>query len=580
MEVSRNVRKPVHCHQIKNIKTESAYFPSISWPIRLARSRRSLVPSLQSSGSGLSRERSGWRWGKWNSAGSGGPGAMVDRQRRDHEIAPDLRRDGAADDLAQRFVVVAPDPHADHQVAGKADEQGVAVVLAGAGLAEGRDGERGAAAGAAVRRRIEQVEHRRAVAARIELAAGAEQLRQALALRLIGETARDDRVAPAGDRGIGRGQLEQADPCRAQREARLVRQRGRNAEVARGADDIGAADLLRQADGRGVARPGERLAQADLAAIDAVAVDRGPAVDGDRLVLDHAVGSPAGAQSGEIDEQFERRARLPPRLGGAVEWRILVAAAADHRDHAAVGPHRHQRHLGVADRRPAHRPHREPLEVAVERRAHPDLAEIGFERLARIRRDPVGEISAGRDLRRLPHRPRRSDRRRPRAADRAGVGHRREHQPAALLRGGEMLRRRKARGRLDHAGEHRRLGQREVARLAAEIMVGRGAQTVDSVAEIDARQIAREDFLLGQPGFEPEGDDHFLRLALDRPVAGQEVGLGELLGDGRAALANAAAAHVGEHRPADPARVDAPVAVEAPVFDGDEGGRGFAGAAW
>ena len=55
--------------------------------------------------------------------------AAFDRQRRAHEIAPDFRRDGAAADLAQRLVVVAADPDADHQVAGEADEQRVAIVL-------------------------------------------------------------------------------------------------------------------------------------------------------------------------------------------------------------------------------------------------------------------------------------------------------------------------------------------------------------------------------------------------------------------------------------------------------------------
>ena len=103
-------------------------------------------------------------------------------------------------------------------------------------------------------------------------------------------------------------------------------------------------------------------------------------------------------------------------------------------------------------------------------------------------------------------------------------------------------------------------------------MVSGGAQPIDAVAEIDARQIAREDFLLGQPALEPEGDDHLLRLALDRPIAGQEVGLGELLGDRASALTDAAAAKVGEHRAGDAARVDAPVAVEAPVLDRHEGG--------
>ena len=103
-------------------------------------------------------------------------------------------------------------------------------------------------------------------------------------------------------------------------------------------------------------------------------------------------------------------------------------------------------------------------------------------------------------------------------------------------------------------------------------MLRRRAQAVDAVAEIDARQIAGEDLVLGQPGFEPEGDDHFLRLPLQAAVGREEAGLGELLGDGAAALPDAARAHVGDHRAADAARVDAPVPVEAAILDRDEGG--------
>ena len=99
-----------------------------------------------------------------------------------------------------------------------------------------------------------------------------------------------------------------------------------------------------------------------------------------------------------------------------------------------------------------------------------------------------------------------------------------------------------------------------------------GAQAIDAVAEIDARQIAREDLVLGQPAFQPEGDDHLLRLALQRPVRREEAGLGELLGQRAAALANAAGLHIGDHRPADRPRIDAPMAAEPAILDGDEGG--------
>src|SRR5690242_15586175 len=89
----------------------------------------------------------------------------------------------------------------------------------------------------------------------------------------------------------------------------------------------------------------------------------------------------------------------------------------------------------------------------------------------------------------------------------------------------EIMCRRKARRGLHHPSKHGRLRKAEVFRIAVEIMVGRGTQSIDAVAEIDARQIAGEDLLLRQPSLEPEGDDHLLRLALDRPVAREEVGL-------------------------------------------------------
>src|SRR5204862_6609982 len=80
------------------------------------------------------------------------PALAIDSQRRSHEIAPDRRRNRSAADPAERAVVVAAGPHADHQVAGKSDEQGVAILLCRAGLAEGRNSERGPAPGSVVGR--------------------------------------------------------------------------------------------------------------------------------------------------------------------------------------------------------------------------------------------------------------------------------------------------------------------------------------------------------------------------------------------------------------------------------------------
>ena len=70
---------------------------------------------------------------------------------------------------------------------------------------------------------------------------------------------------------------------------------------------------------------------------------------------------------GEIDEQFERRARLAAGLGGAVERARLVALAADHRDDPAIGAHR--RPSPPAHRRVRRWRRRGPQAAADRRRA-------------------------------------------------------------------------------------------------------------------------------------------------------------------------------------------------------------------
>jgi len=126
-------------------------------------------------------------------------------------------------------------------------------------------------------------------------------------------------------------------------------QRAGDAEVARRADHLVAPDPLGQPHRRDIARPGEGLAQRDSPAIAPVAVRRLPAVDRQRRIVDLVVRGQPGAERGEVDEQLEGRAGLAQRLGRAVERAGGVIAAADHRDHPPVGPHRDQRDLRAAE---------------------------------------------------------------------------------------------------------------------------------------------------------------------------------------------------------------------------------------
>ena len=498
----------------------------------------------------------------------------ADRRRVDrggHEVAPDPRRQAAALNAAQRAVVVIADPYPGDEIAGEADEDRVAIVLAGAGLAECRHAQRGCAPGAAADHARQQIEQGRPGRTIGEIAHAGADGRDPAHFLDVGEAARLDREPAARGGGIGLHHLDQADARAAEREARLGGELAGDAEVARGPDHVGAADFLGQTDRGDVARQCERLAQADPAAIAPVIVPGRPVADRQRLVEDLRIGAHPGAQGGEIDEQFEGRAGLAARLGRTVEDAVLVALAADHRDHPAIGAHRDKGDLRLAEPGAANRAHREPLEIVFERGRDRLLAIGHFGGGARFGEHPVGEIGAGREsLDRAELELHRADIVGLGLAQQAIFHHLAEHDAAAGARALEVAGRCEPRRRLDQAGQHRRLADRQFLWRAAEIMVRGGAQPVDVVAEIGARHVAREYLLLGQPALEPEGQDHFLRLAAERALRAEESEFGELLGDRAAAFAQAPGLEIVDRGAGDADRVDAEMAVKAPVLDRDE----------
>ena len=76
---------------------------------------------------------------------------------------------------------------------------------------------------------------------------------------------------------------------------------------------------------------------------------------------------------------------------------------------------------------------------------------------------------------------------------------------------------------------------------------------------------------------EPQRQQRFLELAVDRALLRQEEILGELLRDGRAALRDGAVQDVGDESAPDAEGVDAVMFVKAAVLDGDECLRHVAG---
>jgi hypothetical protein len=136
--------------------------------------------------------------------------------------------------------------------------------------------------------------------------------------------------------------------------------------------------------------------------------------------------------------------------------------------------------------------------------------------------------------------------------DEAELAHGREHGLGAALGAGGVAVGRQPRGRFHHARQHRGLGDLHLARRLAEIALGGGLDAVGAGAEIDAVEIELENLGLAELALEPEREHELLHLAPERALLGQEQILGELLGEGRAALRHAAAKHVGDHGAGEP----------------------------
>jgi hypothetical protein len=125
-------------------------------------------------------------------------------------------------------------------------------------------------------------------------------------------------------------------------------------------------------------------------------------------------------------------------------------------------------------------------------------------------------------------------------ADEAVAGHGRDHDLRAALGGVGVAGRREAGRRLDQPGQHRGFGEAHLARGFAKIALCRGLDPIGAGAEIDAVEVELEDLGLGEFALEPNRQHYLLQLAPDCALLREEQVLGELLGDGRAALRHTA----------------------------------------
>ena len=135
-----------------------------------------------------------------------------------------------------------------------------------------------------------------------------------------------------------------------------------------------------------------------------------------------------------------------------------------------------------------------------------------------------------------------------RLGDEFGVRHRGQHGLRALLGAFRIAVRRQPRRRFDEARQHRGFRDRDVLGGLAEIALRRGLDAIGAGAEIDPVEIEFENLGFGMLALQPQREFDFLQLALQRALLGQEQVLGELLGQRRAALRNAAMQDVGHRR--------------------------------
>ncbi len=134
----------------------------------------------------------------------------------------------------------------------------------------------------------------------------------------------------------------------------------------------------------------------------------------------------------------------------------------------------------------------------------------------------------------------------------AGFDHRLQHQVAPFQRALGMPVRGEIAWPLNQPGQHRRLGQREILDVLAEISPRRLAKAADgertALSQVNLVGVELKDLLLGELLFQLKGNQNLDQLALDPLLGRQEEAARELHGDGRAALFVAARPQIDQRR--------------------------------
>ena len=134
-------------------------------------------------------------------------------------------------------------------------------------------------------------------------------------------------------------------------------------------------------------------------------------------------------------------------------------------------------------------------------------------------------------------------------------------------------------GSADDAGEEGALVRGEFGRGDAEVGAGCFVESMAAGAEVDAVEVAGEDFVFGVVGFDAESDGDFEQLSVEAALVHAVAVSGELHGERGGALGEGSVAEVALSGAEESHHIDAVVFEEAFVFAGleglDEEGRNF-----
>ncbi len=159
--------------------------------------------------------------------------------------------------------------------------------------------------------------------------------------------------------------------------------------------------------------------------------------------------------------------------------------------------------------------------------------------------------------------------------DGAGLDHGVEDEVAALHGALGVLVGREVVGALNHAGQQGGFGEIQLAEIFTEVGLGGFAEAVDgeaaALAEVDLVGVHLEDLLLVEAGFELEADDDLAELAGDALLWREEEAAGQLLGECGSAAGHMTGDDIHDRALSGAKIVDATVAEEVAVFDGEHG---------